>query len=444
MSPVSPDSSRLPENSRLPERPSLEWLRKRAKRRLDEMRAADASATLADAQFAIATEHGFSSWRALEAHVDALTVEGQLFDAARHGDAAALRTLLDAHPEELHARNKPYAWTLLHAAAFGGHLDAVDLLLTRGLDVNARERGDNTSAMHWAAAAGHLDVVRRLADAGGDVVGRGDDHALEVIGWATCWEHPHAAVAELLVSRGARHHIFSAISLNLADEVRRIVAADPAALGSRQSRNEDHRMPLHYAVVRKLPAMVSLLLELGADPLAVDGSGHTAAAYATSPDIDRAVMEAIRGMTSQELISAERGQRQARGGAMDLAAVLALGDCETAERLLREQPSLIAAGSTAGVLPLMAKRNDVPAVRWLLAHGADPNARWSHWGADVTPLHLAASQGHTTIVCLLLDAGADARLRDSQHDSDPRGWAEYFKQPAVVQLLDAHLASTPE
>ena len=119
----------------------------------------------------------------------------------------------------------------------------MDLLLKRGLDVNTREKGDNTYAMHWAAAAGHLDVVRRLADAGGDVVGHGDDHELEVIGWATCWDGcddaAHRAVVEFLVSRGARHHIFSAIAMNLADDVRRIVAADPSALNRRMSRNEN-------------------------------------------------------------------------------------------------------------------------------------------------------------------------------------------------------------
>jgi ankyrin repeat protein len=93
---------------------------------------------------------------------------------------------------------------LLHLAATSGHLATVDLLLKRGLDVNVREKGDNTYAMHWAAAAGPLDVVRRLADAGGDVVGHGDDHGLEVIGWATCRDQCHDAVAEFLVSRGAR------------------------------------------------------------------------------------------------------------------------------------------------------------------------------------------------------------------------------------------------
>jgi uncharacterized protein len=85
----------------------------------------------------------------------------------------------------------------------------------------------------------------------------------------------------------------------------------------------------------------------------------------------------------------------------------------------------------------MAKRNDVAAVKWLLDRGADPNARWSHWDAQVTPLHLAALGGHAQVVRLLLQAGADARRRDSIHDSDARGWAEFFGQPEVVQILEA-------
>src|SRR5205823_4819568 len=243
-----------------------------------------------EAQFELAKQYGFLSWRLLKAHIDSLTIDGQLFGAARNGDAETLTRLLDQYPEKLHARAQPYEWTLLHAAAHKGQLSAVDLLLKRGLDVNTREEGDNTYAMHWAAAAGHLDVVRRLAEAGGDVVGHGDDHELEVIGWATGWDGcddaAHRAIADFLVSRGARHHIFSAIAAKLPDEVRRIVAEDPSALNRRMSRNENHMTPLHYAVREKRPEMVALLLELGADPLAVDGSGFTAAVYATEPDID--------------------------------------------------------------------------------------------------------------------------------------------------------------
>jgi len=425
----------------LPDAPNLEWLRKQAKRAFDELQKSNPDAKLADAQFDLARQYGFSSWRALKAHIDSLTIDGQLFDAAKKGDVGALTTLLDHHPEKLYVRNQPYEHTLLHVAAFAGHLAAVELLLKRGLDVNAREKGDNTYPMHWAAAAGHLDVVRRLADAGGDVVGHGDDHALEVIGWTSCWDGgddvAHRAVAEFLLSRGARHHIYSAISLNLADEVRRIVAADPSTLNSRMSRNENHQMPLHYAVQRNRPEMVSLLLDLGADPLAVDGAGMTAAAYATAPDMDRRVMEKIRALTSSELVSAARGNRPPRSGVMDLAAMVALGDWETAARLLNDNPKVI----EPGVLHLMAKRNNVAAVKWLLDHGADPNARWAHWEAEVTPLHLAASQGHAESVHLLLNAGADPNIRDSRHDADAIGWAEFFGKPDIVQILKAHMMS---
>jgi ankyrin repeat protein len=369
-------------------------------------------------------------------------IDDQLIDAARSGDVDTLITLLDEHPEKLHVRAKPYAWSLLHFAAQNGHLAAVDLLLTRGLDANTREEGDNTYAMHWAAAAGHLEVVRRLADAGGDVVGHGDDHALEVIGWATCWNNYHAAIADFLVSRGARHHIFSAVAMNLADDVRRIVAADQSALNSRLTRNEDHRTLLHHAVLNNRPDMVSLLLDLGADPLAVDGSGASAAAYATTPDADRRLMEKVRVITLAELDSATRGHRQPRAGTIDLVAVLALRDWDSAARLRGEDPHAIEqGGAVAGVLHLMAKRGDVPAVEWLLERGADPNARWAHWDAEVTPLHLAAAYGHAEVVRLLLNAGADASVRDSKHDGDPIGWAEHFQQPAIVEILKAHAAN---
>src|SRR5262245_7887808 len=91
----------------LPEHPNLDWLRKQAKRRLDELQADNPSAQLADAQFDLAKQYGFSSWRALKAHIDSLTLEGQLFDAAAKGDDATLVSLLDAHPDAINARNKP-------------------------------------------------------------------------------------------------------------------------------------------------------------------------------------------------------------------------------------------------------------------------------------------------------------------------------------------------
>lgn len=380
--------------------PNLEWLRKHAKRRLAELRQTDPSAKLADAQFAIAKELGFTSWR-------------------------ALKTQFDTN-----------GWTPLHTAAREGKLALVEELLAQGFDPNAREVGDNTYPMHWAAAAGQVEVVRRLADAGGDVVGHGDDHELEVIGWATCWEGcddaAHRAVVDLLIGRGARHHIFSAIAVNLAAEVRKIVAEDATALTRRMSRNENHQTPLHFAVRFNRPEMVKLLLALGADPLVRDGFGYPVAIYASSTDIDRPVMEAIRALTAGELTSATRGVRPARGSVLDLVATVALGDWDAAARIARDNPELLKAG---GALHLLAKRGDARAVRWLLEHGAAPNALWTHWDADVTALHLAILEDHPEVVRVLLDAGADPTIKDTKHDSDALAWAEFFNRSPIVAML---------
>jgi ankyrin repeat protein len=292
--------------------------------------------------------------------------------------------------------------------------------------------------MHWVAAQGNLEMVRRLADAGGDVIGEGDDHALRVIGWASCWEGcndaAHRAVVDFLISRGARHHIFSAMGTDSADDVRRIVAADPSALNQRQSRNENNRTPLHFAVAMHRPGMVELLLELGADPLAVDGGGMPVAVYAADLEIDLPVMKRIHELTLGEMASAARGRRPLNVGSMDLVAAAAIRDWNTASQLATATASrhLIDKG---GALHLLSIRGDATAVKWLLEHGANPDALWAHWDADVTPLHLAAAHGRAEVVRLLLDAGANPHVRDTKHDGDAFAWAEHFKRPEIVQLL---------
>jgi predicted enzyme related to lactoylglutathione lyase len=55
---------------KLPERPSLEYLKKLAKQRLQELRRADPDANLAAALLGVAREYGFTSWRALKAQID--------------------------------------------------------------------------------------------------------------------------------------------------------------------------------------------------------------------------------------------------------------------------------------------------------------------------------------------------------------------------------------
>src|SRR5262245_49855382 len=273
----------------LPPQPHIDWLKKAAKDRLAELRAGDPAARLHQAQLAIAREYGFASWRALKAYVQAQSLDGRIIAAVLSGDANALAALLAADPRKLHITGGQWNRPLLHLAAENGHLESVNLLLRLGFDIDRRDRFDNATALHWAAYAGQFDMVKRLVALGADIEGAGDEHEMGVIGWATCFNHVHTDIAELILARGAKPKLFSAVALDRGDLVRALVANDPALLRDRRmSRFEHHRTALDLAVVKNRPEMVRLLIELGADPRAKDARGDTPLSLAgtkTDPSI---------------------------------------------------------------------------------------------------------------------------------------------------------------
>ncbi|MEM8781217.1 MAG: glyoxalase superfamily protein [Planctomycetota bacterium] len=284
-------SDAAPAPRSLPPRPSLEHLRKQAKDRLDDLRRDRPTAALSDAQRDLARAYGLPSWRALKARVDEINDARHrpFVDALDHGDLASVREALDRDPTLARAGLQEHRRTALHLAAAKGQAEIVRLLLERGADANARDRGDHAYPMHFAAESGHLDVVRALIRAGGDVRGGGDTHGLGVLGWATCFATVHQDVAELLLRSGAKHHIFSAVAVGDAEAVRRVVEQDPSSLTRPMSRYENHRTPLHLAVSKRRHDMIDLLLDLGADPRLGDKDGHTAMHLAAGNDDDDAI-----------------------------------------------------------------------------------------------------------------------------------------------------------
>jgi hypothetical protein len=101
-----------------------------------------------------------------------------LSEAARKGDAAAVKKLLD---EGVDIDTKfRYNRTALSFAADRGHVEVVKLLLDRGADVNAKDTFYNATALTWAVnpAMGrtpqHAEVVRLLLQHGA----RGKEDAL--------------------------------------------------------------------------------------------------------------------------------------------------------------------------------------------------------------------------------------------------------------------------
>jgi ankyrin repeat protein len=329
--------------SQLPDRASLEFLKKRAKERLLEMRQRDPRAKLAAAQLAIAREYGFPSWRALKAEIDRRRAPAvaAFFAACRAGDVATLRDLLRQEPGLVRER-APEGNTGLHLAV--EHLDAVRVLLEHGADPNARDESDNAYPLHYAGGAGGVDVVRVLLDAGGDVHGVGDAHQLDVIGWATCFGPTiREDVLALLLGRGARHHVFSAIAARDLDAIRRLVEEDPRALSRRLSRTENRQTALHYVIAPpdgllgggfrtgSHYATLDLLLELGADVEAEDDKGRTPL-----------VLAMLRGdeQAMRRLKAAGAREPQSRPGSNFEARVSALAASITSVQLMMRVPNV--------------------------------------------------------------------------------------------------------
>jgi uncharacterized glyoxalase superfamily protein PhnB len=215
------------------------------------------------------------------------TVEA-FFKACASGDIGTAREMLARQPGLVHERHD--GTTALHVAV--QHPDAVRLLLEHGADPHARDEGDNALPLHFAAGGGPIESVRALLDAGSDVQGTGDLHWMDVIGWASLFAEARRDVVDLLVERGARHHVFSAIALGDLDLLRRVVRDDPRAISRRLSQYEQEQSALHYVVA---PAdglvgglfrtgghyrTLDLLIELGADLDARDAKGRTPLAIA--------------------------------------------------------------------------------------------------------------------------------------------------------------------
>lgn len=88
----------------------------------------------------------------------------EFFAAARKGDAAAVKALLDGG---VNVNSKThYGATALSYACDKGHVEVVRLLIERGADVNVKDTFYGEVPLGWALSHGHAQVVKLLLDKG--------------------------------------------------------------------------------------------------------------------------------------------------------------------------------------------------------------------------------------------------------------------------------------
>jgi ankyrin repeat protein len=478
----------------LPANPNLDWLRKTAKQRLAALRAGQPDAKLHQAQHAVATDYGFSSWRALKAHVDrvasAFGIREGVFDAARAGDVETVRRAFhagfdpatpDADGRTLHqiakelrheaiellvrdvqggaARPEYEAQAVLaimraaqagDVAALGAHLDAHPDLI----DAVGGDGFQKAAALHLAALRNQHDAVRLLIERGAGLDPRDFPDNATPLHFAAV--HGDLEMIRMLVEAGAdvdgRGDDYGIGVLGWATcfrEVREDVAAYLLSHGAELNlwaaialgRVEDVR-----AIIAGKPSLLAARMTRNhhrRTPL------HHAAAknragivrllltLGADPNATDAAGATALTTASQENADATLvADLLAAGASLDFLTAVNLGRDSEAETMLRDDPSRIGPdGRDTIALHLAVSRKNIAASRWLLSHGVDVNAKRPMWDCNHTALHMTVESGAMEIARLLLDAGADPDIRDDKYHATALGWAEFFGRDDFAALI---------
>ena len=333
--------------------------------------------------------------------------------AATNGSAAMIERLLAAGADS--DASLLEGETALMTAARTGAVDAVRSLLDHGADPNAAEQWRGQTALMWAAAEGHAAVVRELIARGAEVDARssaaGDDEA--------DGERPGGFSALLFAARNGRLGAARALVDAGAD------VNDTAPDGS---------SALVLAVDNRNYELAVWLLERGADPNA-DGVGWTAlhtAVLAHRPHF-RVVPDPLPTGGVDSI------------GLLEALATHGADPNRPAVRRVRLAQATSPLFDTVGSTPFMlaAVAADVPVMRLLLAHGADPHVKTP---AGSTALMAAAGaatyawQGPGSeaealeAVRLVLESGVDVNEADEAGNTALHGAANRGAN-SVIELL---------
>ncbi|XP_028847701.1 ankyrin repeat domain-containing protein 50 [Denticeps clupeoides] len=329
-----------------------------------------------------------------QGHVEVLHV---LLDWAQdhHGtEAAVLRSMLE------HADGE--GWTALRSAAWGGHVDAVRLLLEAGAEVDGCD-SEGRTALRAAAWAGHEEILLTLLGHGAQVNLADREGRTPLIAAAFMG---HKEAVAILLDAGAE--------VDLADGDGRTALSVAALCVPNGGKG--------YGDV------VSLLLESGANPAHRDHDGMTPlllAAYEGQEEVLELLLEA--GADVDECAGA---QNSTITTVTPLLAAASMGHHSVVNRILfwgAAVDVIDSEGRTA--LCLAAARGSLDVVRSLLDRGLDENHKDDlGW----TPLHAAACEGHRSVCAVLTEKGSMARVGEA----DAEG-----RTPLILAAQEGHCST---
>ncbi|VDN84547.1 unnamed protein product, partial [Brugia pahangi] len=268
--------------------------------------------------------------------------------------------------------------TALTLAATGGHDSLVELLITRGANIEHKDKKGFTPII-LAATGGHVNVVEILLNHGANIEAQSDrtkDTALSL----AC-SGGRKEVVELLLKRGA----------------------------NKEHRNVSDYTPLSLAASGGYVDIVNLLLNNGAEI-----NSRTGSKLGISP----LMLAAMNGHAAATKILLERGSdinshiETNRNTALTLACFQGRTDVV---RLLLEYNANVEHRAKTGLTPLMEAANGgyVDVGELLLTAGADPNSSPVPSSRD-TALTIAADKGHHKFVEMLIHARAVIDVRNKK------------------------------